>query len=71
MDLVPSNGTDNYENLNVTYSVTLAKATNYQVTFPGNSSESIQAWIDYNSDGVYQTSEIVGGGTWPYQEPGL
>ncbi len=66
VDAVPANGTDNYENLNVTYSVILNKHTSYQVSFPGNSSESIQVWIDYNGDGVYQTSEIVGGGTWPY-----
>ena len=65
-DFVPSNGTDDYENLDSTFSVTLNKNTTYTVNFPGNQSESIQAWIDYNNDGVFDSTEIVGGGTWPY-----
>ena len=56
-----------YHDLTATTHVSLYQGGSYSATLGDDAGEvnmSCQLWIDFNSDGIFQTSESVGGGTW-------
>jgi len=74
-DVSGCNGSTNYENLTGSTSVTLNSGSTYTAncqTGYSSTSMSCQIWIDFNEDGIFQSSESVGGSSsMPTQTTGV